>query len=409
MKYFLLSLLIPLTLMLNAQDKSKGKGNSDQTTKTIEKYPKVKWRKKLKIARQKMADGSYINAVEYLEDVYKDKSDKVEVMHLLGDANRYLRDYESAEKYYKAAVTKDPVAYPTDQYYLALMQKMNGKYEDAKKTFQDYLKSKLDKGDLNLKPMAKIEIEGCDSALLLLKEPSKIRVTKTEGSVNTTLNDYSPKVLKNGGIMFASQKTDTAVDNSISKADYYTSLFTAEKTGKTYSNRTIMPYPPNDHHLNVNNGVLTGDENTLYFASCNDSLEIGNIGRCKLYRTTKKNALEWNTPEELKSVNVEGFTSTQPALGIDADGSNILYFASDRKGAKGLDLYYAKIGSDGKLGSPVSLGQPVNTIGDEMSPYYDITSKTLYFSSNGHPSIGGYDVFKVTGTPGHWGKVVNAG
>lgn len=422
MKYFLLVLLIPVTLLINAQSSGSKPASSGASTgtqksgdqkageqKTIEKYPKVKWRKKLKIARKKIDDGSYISASDYLEDAYKQKPDKIELAHLLGETNRYLRDYETAEKYYKQVVAKDPLAYVNDQFYLGQMQKMNGRYEDAKKSFDAYLKVKLAKDDANNKALAKVEIEGCDSALVITKNPTKIKVERTGGNVNSALNDYSPKPLKNGGIMFASQKTDTFVDNTTSKADYFTSVFTAEKTGKTFSNRTLMPYPPNEKMANVTNAVLSGDEKTLIYTRCEDSLDLGNRGRCKLYRTTKKSLTEWNTPEELKTLNLADANTTHPAFGLDADGNDILYFVSNRKGAKGLDIFYAKINKDGTFGAVTNAGPEVNTPGDDITPWYDIKNKTLYFSSNGHASIGGFDVFKIAGTPGHWGAAVNAG
>ncbi len=133
----------------------------------------------------------------------------------------------------------------------------------------------------------------------------------------------------------------------------------------------------------------------------------------QIYRTTKKNALEWNEPEELKSLNGKdtAVTTTHPAFGVDDQGNNILYFASNRKGSKGgMDIFYAKMNSDGTFGDVQNAGPEVNTIGDEVTPFYDNKNKMLYFSSNGHPSIGGLDIFKISGTPGKWAKTaINAG
>ena len=149
MKYFLLAVLIPLTVLLSAQSTpqkqqnsggSKGTqassggqsaSNSNSTERNEEKYPKLKWRKKLRIGRQKMKVGSYYIAAMYLQDAYKDKPEKVEIMHLLGDANRFLRDYEASAKYYRAEMVKDSGAYPGDKFFLGQMDKCNGKYEDA--------------------------------------------------------------------------------------------------------------------------------------------------------------------------------------------------------------------------------------------------------------------------------------
>ncbi|MCW5909020.1 MAG: OmpA family protein [Chitinophagales bacterium] len=400
MKYFLLAVLTPLILFTNAQDGSQ--------MKNVQKYPKVSAAKKLKIGRKKMDEGSYYNAVQYLEDVYKAKPNKIEVPHLLGNAYRYLRDYASAEKYYQAVVTKDKEAYPSDLYYLGVMQKMNGKYEESKKTLQDYLQLPLRKKDENLKGLAKTDLEGCDTALALLASPSKSKVEKAEGGINSTLQDLSPKVIDNNTVMYASQKTDTAVNLNKTDASHYTAIYTSQKSGKSYINKTELPSPPNDPKTNVGNAVISGDGNWLVYTKCGVDYLLANQMRCKLVRSKKEGA-GWGEAEELTSLNIEGTTSTQPAFGIDADGNNIIYFVSNREGSKGgLDIFYAKVNNDGTFGAVQNAGD-INTVGDEITPYYNLKMNTLYFSSNGHPSIGGLDIFKVTGTPGKWGKVVNAG
>lgn len=428
MKYFLLVVLIPIAISLHSQNASTpsggkvtNKGNSSASSgagsgstakapgNPIEKYGTKKWRFKLRMARQKMKEGSYYMAAAYLEDAFKDKPDKLDIPHLLAEANRYLRDYEQAEKYYKIVITKDPQAFVNDNYWLGVMQKMNGKCADAQKSFQSYLGMKLDKLDEDNKKMCKIEMIGCDSADAILKNPSKIKVEKTEG-INHPLQDFAPKPLKGDRLIFSAQKTDTAV-NTASDADYYTSIFTSEKTGKSYSQRQLMPYPPNIKNTNTCNAILSPDEKTMIYNICGDTFAKGNEVKCKLYRCTKKDDMHWNEPEELKSINADtGFTTTQPAWGVDEEGNNILYFVSDRKGTKGgLDIFYAKMNNDGTFGKVENAGDSINTIGNDVTPFYDYKTRTLYFSSTGHPSIGGYDVFRAAGTPGHWSRAINAG
>ncbi len=402
MKYFLLALMIPLTLFATAQDGSK--------LKNVEKYPKVKWRKKLKIARLKLQEGSYYNAAQYLEDAYKAKPEKIDIAHLLGDVNRNLRDYEAAEKYYKIVIEKKPDAYPADRFNLARMQHMNGRYEDAKKTYEEYMKAPLGKKEISYKALAKVGIEGCDTALFLIKTPTKIKVEKTEGNVNSTIQDFSPKPIK-GGVLFSSQKTDTAVNLNVSKSDHYTSIFTADKTGKSYTNRTELLSPPNDDSTNTGNAVFSPDGNFIVFTKCKDVDNDQNRVNCRLYRSAKSGA-GWGPAEDLKKLNValEEGTSTHPAYGVDKDGNQILYFSSNRPGSKGLDIWYAKVNTDGTFGPATNVGAEVNTPGDDVTPFYDKKNGLLYFSSDGLPSIGGLDVFKIAGTPGKWtSKPVNAG
>lgn len=401
MKYFLLALLTPIILFAGAQDGSK--------LKNVEKYPKVKWRKKLKIARAQIKQGSFYNAAQYLEDAYKAKPEKIDIAHLLGDVNRELRDYEAAEKYYKLVIAKDPEAFVNDQFQLGRMQKMNGRYADAKTTLEGYLKAPLGKKDISYKNLAKIEIEGIDSALVITKFPTKIKVEKTEGQVNSTIQDFSPKPLKGNRILFTSQKTDTAVNLTNSKDNHFTSIFTADKTGNSFTNRTSLPVPPNDDKTNTGNAVYSPDEKSIVFTKCGVVEEDENRVNCRLYRSVK-NGSTWGDAEELKKLNGELGTTTHPSFGVDKDGNTILYFTSNRSGSKGLDIWYAKVNNDGTFGPATNLGNEVNSVGDDQTPFYDKKNGVLYFSSDGHPSIGGLDVFKISGTPGNWtSKAVNAG
>lgn len=362
------------------------------------------------MATKKMEQGSYqsyYNSAQYLEDAYKQKPDKARIAHLLATVKRNLRDYKEAEKYYLVVVTEAPAKYVNDRFYLGQMQKMNGKYEEAKKTFSAFLNSLA---DVNFKTLAKVELAGCDTALVLLQTPTNIKVQKTAGDVNTVLQDLSPKPISGQRILFASEKTDTAVDIIATQANYHSSIFTAELSAAGYVNRTILPAPINDPHYSTGNAIYSNNEQTIIYNRCTDSLSIGNRIRCKLFRATKKNGMEWNDPVELTDLNYPEGTTTEPAWGINAQGNEILYFVSDRPGNMGgLDIFFAQLNSDGSFGPVTNAGREVNTLGEEVTPFYDMKNRVLYFSSDGHPSLGGLDVFKIAGTPGNWGTAINAG
>lgn len=402
MKYLLLLLTIPLLLFASAQE-TKAPTN-------IQKYPKAKWRKKVKMATQKMNQGdyqSYYNAGQYLQDAYDQQPDKIRTAHLLAIVKRNLRDYQAAEKYYKAVLALNPDTYVNDRFYLGQMQKMNGKYEEAKKTLTGFINGPAQG---NYKTLAQVELAGCDTALSMLQYPTYNKVVKTAGSVNTIIQDYAPKPLSGNRVLFASQKTDTAVNIVKSKADHFSSIFTAQFENGSYSNRTLLPQPLNDPNYSTGNAIFSNDEQTVIYTKCTDSLSMGNRIRCKLFRATKKSEYDWNQPVELTELNFEAGTTTEPAWGTDANNNQLLYFASDRSGTQGgLDIYYAPINTNGTFGAIVNAGNEINTVGDDLTPFYDQKNKVLYFSSDGHPGMGGLDVFTIAGSPGQWGNAKNAG
>jgi outer membrane protein OmpA-like peptidoglycan-associated protein len=141
---------------------------------------------------------------------------------------------------------------------------------------------------------------------------------------------------------------------------------------------------------NANDGtpVFTKDGNTVVFSR-------GNTGKSKdpspavdLY-ISKKTAANWSEPERL-SISDSLAWDGSPAFSAD---ERTLYFSSNRRGGKGgVDLYRVPIDNSGRFGRPINLGSTINTPGDELFPHVSANGK-LYFSSDGHPSIGGLDLF----------------
>jgi outer membrane protein OmpA-like peptidoglycan-associated protein len=111
-------------------------------------------------------------------------------------------------------------------------------------------------------------------------------------------------------------------------------------------------------------------------------------------------------------VNDPNYTTTQPALGrTAASDREVIFFVSDRSDGKGgLDIWYTVWNDERDAYSrPRNLGSRINTPGDEMTPFYDLSTRTLYFSSTGLPGIGGLDVFSAFGERTRWSDVKNIG
>lgn len=117
----------------------------------------------------------------------------------------------------------------------------------------------------------------------------------------------------------------------------------------------------------------------------------------------KKERGSWSKPQKLQGdINIKGYNTTQPSVGYTADGSTILYFVSDRPGGLGgMDIWYSII-NDGIPAPATNLGSPVNTADDEITPFYDNSSATLYFSSNRSGGIGKHDVYSSKGSRNSW-------
>ncbi|GJM60789.1 OmpA family protein [Persicobacter diffluens] len=157
--------------------------------------------------------------------------------------------------------------------------------------------------------------------------------------------------------------------------------------------------------MNEGTCTISSDGKMLIFTSC--SGERKSFGSCDLYVTYKVGE-EWSEPENLgKTVNSSAWES-QPAL--SADGRE-LYFVSDRRGGFGKrDLFVTYRTPKGIWTPATNLGKEINTNGDEVGPFIHVNGQRLYFSSNGHKGMGGYDFFySDRKSDGTWGEVKNLG
>jgi len=134
--------------------------------------------------------------------------------------------------------------------------------------------------------------------------------------------------------------------------------------------------------------------------------------RCEIY-VTKRQGNAWSLPERLRDyINLKEASTADPFV-IFNGTTEILYFSSNRPGGYGgMDLWYITRDIDSKdfdFTYPINCGATINTASDERSPYYDLEEATLYFSSNGHISIGGFDIQKASGSRSQWKGVENIG
>jgi outer membrane protein OmpA-like peptidoglycan-associated protein len=116
---------------------------------------------------------------------------------------------------------------------------------------------------------------------------------------------------------------------------------------------------------------------------------------------------EWSEPYPLsKKINTGNY---ETHASLSSDGMN-LYFTSDRPGGfGGLDIYYSRLNNKDDWSEPVNMGPAINTPGDEDAPFIHPDDETLYFSSNGHPGLGGFDIFRSDLKDGEWSDPVNLG
>jgi OOP family OmpA-OmpF porin len=343
--------------------------------------------------------GDYGAASVYFEGYMKLRQKDYKIAFKLAESYRMNRDYAPALTWYEKSYTLSDKTYALPLFYYALMLKMNGNCEKAKENFLLFKKiAQSDDLSQKLKKQLKTEIAGCDS---IQSKPSKtkIAITHLDTSINKIHVEASPIFLNDSNIVYAalrSNKKEYIIAND-SLSTPLRKLYTAKKLNGKWTYGGEYAGPPAKQGMNVGGGSFSPDGTHFYFTQCHPNWKNKMI--CSLY-ASDYNEGGWTEPVLLnKTINLPDFTSSQPTVSANAKGIETIYFVSDRPGGKGgMDIWYFTYNvKTKKYGTPRNAGGKINTANEEMTPYYDQETGSLYFSSDGWPGMGGMDIFKAIG------------
>jgi hypothetical protein len=305
-----------------------------------------------------------------------------------------------AEEYYAKVYARDDAkSYPPSILQLALMQKQNGKYDRAFETFKlAKRKYEKDKNDFLYKKAVQ-EIDATAWAIKNFSDTVKPLEALPE-SVNTANTEFG-HVIHDNYLIFSSLRADSInYAEEVFGQTYKTHLFRSKiENGVFKENERI-----NDlfnQKLNSGNGTFSIDGKRFYYSACED--DSYNY-KCKILVSKYENG-KWSSIDTLgKEINEVNKNATMPCIS-NIDGKEVLFFASDKSGSKGgLDIWMAQM--NGNKPEKIQNLSEINTMENDITPWYDTLSNKLYFSSTWHYGFGGQDVF-YSEFP--FNKVVNAG
>jgi outer membrane protein OmpA-like peptidoglycan-associated protein/tetratricopeptide (TPR) repeat protein len=322
-------------------------------------------------------------------------------LNLLGDKSRAIPYLEEAiqniSTNYKEGSYKETKAPQEAIFYLAKAYRINMQLDDAKSTFIKY-KETLDPGDVYYHEFVDLQIQTCETAKELIQSPIPLKIENLGPIINDSDDNFNPVITPDGQTMIYTTLQQIH-DRTTGQQTFYEIInYTTKENDKWKEPQDITSKINSDGYL-ATVGISNDGTKMFFFR---DDFGDGN-----LYQAEKK-GYRFTEIEELdKSINSKDWESH---ISFTTDG-NTAYFASTRKGGKGgRDIYVIEKNKKGKWNDPVNLGRTINTPYDEDCPVISEDGKTLYFCSEAHKGMGGFDIFYSTkNSMGEWTNPLNIG
>jgi OmpA-OmpF porin, OOP family len=361
--------------------------------------------------------GDIYSAVEYYQKFFELKPEKTQYLYAIAELYREARDYTKAAETYQRLYEENQEKYPKALYYYALMVIQGEQdYSKAKANLEEFEKEhKIELStDKHLKKIFKTQLQGCDLALELKESPLDVIITHIDTSINKAHMEFSPIFYNDSTFIFGSLRQDSVQYYSTDEKTVIPKrkLYLAKREFEDWVFGGEWDVPFNNGEFDIANGTFSLDKQRFYFTQCKPVEEEPKM-ICKIYSTYIDSTGNWTTPVLMgNGINIEGFNSTHPTIGVEPkNNAEAMYFSSDREEGKGgMDIYYTYFEpKKQQWKAPKSVGTKINGPGDEVTPFYDNETKTLYFSSNSWPGMGGLDIFKTSGQLNKFVEPVNFG
>ncbi len=353
--------------------------------------------------------GKYLTANELLKKVIDIEPDYADAYFALGLINirKSNVNVSAAEKYFLQTIEICPTYDPYAYYYLGDiyygLEQYDKAYEYLKEFLKDVEKIESDR-DYN-RAVSMMDFAKYYHDMMQNPVPFAPRAVK---GISTSDDEYLSIISPDNELALFTRRmlVPPSKNDLVPKAKYKEKFIFSQRKDGSFDEGTLMPYPFNRYD-NEGGATLTIDNKELFYTICNYK-DGGNYYNCDICYS-RLDFGYWTDIETLSdAVNLPNAWDSQPT--ISSDGKT-LYFISDRPGGLGgYDIYKSERNDFGEWSKAVNLGPPINSAGNEKSPFIHSDSQTLYFSSDGILGMGGYDIFfSRLGEDGEWSKPTNIG
>jgi outer membrane protein OmpA-like peptidoglycan-associated protein/tetratricopeptide (TPR) repeat protein len=323
----------------------------------------------------------------------------------LGACYLHSMDRDKALGFLEKAVQLNPSVDPRLNYYLGQAYHLDYQFDDAIKYYSKYQSAVINNPDPWYREELKMRIQQCYSGKEVVKNPIRVFIDNLGSNINTKYNEYGAVISADESVIIYTARRDNSIGGKIDPMlnEHFEDLYISyrQEDGAWGPSQNLGENVNSKDHDAVSAISADGQKVLIYLGRKDNA---GDLYECVL------NGDVWSKPESLgKNVNTKDYHESSACYSPDG---NTIYFVSDKPGGFGAhDIYITRKDEKGRWGPAENIGSTINTQYDEEGVYMHPDGKTLYFSSKGHNSIGGYDIFKTVhdATSNTWSKPENIG
>lgn len=361
---------------------------------------------KMSQAWLRISDGDYHGALRIYRDLLKEYKTNALLNYRMGECHLELKEYNEALTYFTKAYKLDPEVDTDIKLNLGKVLQYTGKLDKAIKYYYEY-KATLKPRQLERHYVNQL-LRQSEIAKDILSKPVDVEIENLGTKINSKYVDAAPSITADGQtLIFTSRRPDERGTNiDPATGEYYDDVYISKwnKKDKSWSETKPIPGYINTGGHDANLSISPDGSKIFLYKNIEGETNSGDI----YYSELQENGT-WGKPMSISNEKYINSSYFESSACITADG-NKLFFVSERErvGFGRGDIYVSeKVGN--QWGKPQNLGPKINTEYDEIGVFIHPDGKTLFFTSEGHNSIGGYDIFMSVYENDEWSAPINLG
>ena len=351
-----------------------------------------------------LGEGSFRDARESYLKAYAYNPESAELNYMIGKCYLYTDNKFESIKYIEKAYRLNPYVNYDIRYLLGMAYHQIYEFDLAIQEYTEFQKNLHQKLRERMDEEIDMRIKQARNGRELVDDPKRVVINNLGQSVNSIYDEYAPMISRDGTIMYYTTRRQYAdrSDRSILDNKYFEDIYySVNKDGEWIRSRRMdKKITTNRNNRNVGVVGLSPNKDKLYIYK-------GKINNGDLFVSEYKKG-KWTSPKSLSKFNSR---YKEMSLCISSDESTVYFASSNAKfGIGGTDIFVSKKNEQGRWSKPKNIGNLINTIYNEVGVSLSANDSVLFFSSEGHNSMGGFDVFKSElSDVGLWTQPVNLG